>query len=50
MKSAFEGDWKPFIDVFPGTSNQHQPLPAASQDYWPPLASTILSEDIETHA
>jgi len=45
MKSAFEGDWKPFIDVFPGTSN-----PAASQDYWPPLASTILSEDIETHA
>jgi len=49
MKSAFEEDWKPF-DVSPDTSNQHQHLPETSQDIWPPLASTILSEDIETHS
>jgi len=48
LKSVFDKDWKLFY-VSPGTSNQHQRLPKASQDVWPPLASTILSEDIETH-
>jgi len=49
MKSAFDEDWKSF-HVSPGTSNQHQSLPEASQDVWPPLAATILSDDIEIHA
>jgi len=46
---VFDKDWKPF-HVSPGTSSQHQRLPKASQNVWPPLASTILSEDIEIHA
>jgi len=48
IESVFEKDWRPF-DVSPGTSNQHQRLPEASQCVWPPSGSTILSEDIETH-
>jgi len=49
IKSVFEKDWKLF-DISPGTSNQYQCLPKVSQDVWPPLASTILSEDLEVHA
>jgi len=49
IKSVFEKDWKPF-DLPPDTSNQYQRLPKISQDVWPPLASTILSEDIQVHA
>jgi len=49
MKSVFDEDIMPF-HVSPGTSNhEHQRLPKVSQDVWPPLVSTILSEDIETH-
>jgi len=48
IKSVFEENWRPF-DLSPGASSQHQCLPKASEDVWPPIASIMLSEDIEAH-